>query len=651
MRLSSILINGVERLSVTLLRDFEVTHDSGDRLGVARMYVMVNPADAPNAIAAGNTIEIWKDLSGATGGDTAIFGEPLFGDPLFGDTTAQTIEFRGKVTLVEPVVMVFNAHGPTSKPLLASPLNELGGTRINLVHIEARDYSALLDSSTVQTGAYTSKTDQYIVQNLFGTALPSVNVTDVASTATLSTFDVREATLRDALSKLSDLTGAEWYIDSDDAGTIAFHYFLPSAKPASISLSETPDYSSSFPFVRSSFRVSKDWRTPCNSVVVVGQVGSGGTSIRRTRTDATSIATYGTYSRTVTDRQIKSNSEADARGDVELAKYANPQTNGTVVVHDRDYTQYQDLDVGQLLTITVDNTLPGFSGDYVIRRITKKWFNRDITTYSIEWGDYSPDAYRVIRRLYDLSQQEPAVQPTTPADGSVTNTSLTSDSVATTNIQNLAVTTGKINDLAVTNAKIANLTIDGDAKIANATISTAKIGLLQVTDALIAANISASKITTGVLLADLIGAGTILLGSGGLNIDGTAITMFRIRNQSATSRYVQINYSGMLMNDQTTGPTFQMAGPSSGGGLIITCDGSKSQIQGIFNSSLKFSIYSDSSTQYFELSGGQIIRGSGSPEGVVTANVGSLFIRSDGGAGTALYVKESGAGNTGWVAK
>lgn len=43
--------------------------------------------------------------------------------------------------------------------------------------------------------------------------------------------------------------------------------------------------------------------------------------------------------------------------------------------------------------------------------------------------------------------------------------------------------------------------------------------------------------------------------------------------------------------------------------------------------------------------------GAGSPEGVVTAPVGSLYTRSDGGANTTLYVKESGAGDTGWVAK
>lgn len=42
--------------------------------------------------------------------------------------------------------------------------------------------------------------------------------------------------------------------------------------------------------------------------------------------------------------------------------------------------------------------------------------------------------------------------------------------------------------------------------------------------------------------------------------------------------------------------------------------------------------------------------GLGSPNGVVTAPVGRIYLRGDGAAGTVLYVKESGTGNTGWVA-
>lgn len=45
------------------------------------------------------------------------------------------------------------------------------------------------------------------------------------------------------------------------------------------------------------------------------------------------------------------------------------------------------------------------------------------------------------------------------------------------------------------------------------------------------------------------------------------------------------------------------------------------------------------------------VSGSGSPESIVAAPVGSFFSRTDGGAGTSFYVKESGSGNTGWVGK
>lgn len=47
----------------------------------------------------------------------------------------------------------------------------------------------------------------------------------------------------------------------------------------------------------------------------------------------------------------------------------------------------------------------------------------------------------------------------------------------------------------------------------------------------------------------------------------------------------------------------------------------------------------------------QIVAGTGDPNGTFSAGVGSLFLRSNGGAGTTLYVKESGSGTTGWVAK
>ena len=43
--------------------------------------------------------------------------------------------------------------------------------------------------------------------------------------------------------------------------------------------------------------------------------------------------------------------------------------------------------------------------------------------------------------------------------------------------------------------------------------------------------------------------------------------------------------------------------------------------------------------------------GTGSPENNVTAKIGSVYLRTDGGTTSTFYVKESGSDNTGWVAK
>lgn len=44
--------------------------------------------------------------------------------------------------------------------------------------------------------------------------------------------------------------------------------------------------------------------------------------------------------------------------------------------------------------------------------------------------------------------------------------------------------------------------------------------------------------------------------------------------------------------------------------------------------------------------------GTGSPAAKVAAPVGAIYLRLDGGAGSTLYVKETGGtGNTGWAAK
>lgn len=63
------------------------------------------------------------------------------------------------------------------------------------------------------------------------------------------------------------------------------------------------------------------------------------------------------------------------------------------------------------------------------------------------------------------------------------------------------------------------------------------------------------------------------------------------------------------------------------------------------------STLTDTPLRVVDINGMRVLASSGTPEGVITANPGFIYLDRDGGAGTTLYVKESGTGNTGWVAK
>jgi hypothetical protein len=69
------------------------------------------------------------------------------------------------------------------------------------------------------------------------------------------------------------------------------------------------------------------------------------------------------------------------------------------------------------------------------------------------------------------------------------------------------------------------------------------------------------------------------------------------------------------------------------------------------NGTEKLGVYFNGGLLFGGTGGPQLQYGAGSPEASVTAPVGSLYMRTDGGANTSHYVKESGSGNTGWVAK
>ena len=96
-----------------------------------------------------------------------------------------------------------------------------------------------------------------------------------------------------------------------------------------------------------------------------------------------------------------------------------------------------------------------------------------------------------------------------------------------------------------------------------------------------------------------------------------------------------------------TGPMYQN---SAGENRWIVGYNPNLNIYGVYDyvrASLRFSIAADGP---FTFDGRTLAVGSGSPEGVVTAPPGSLYLNTAGGSGTTFYVKRTGTGNTGWFA-
>jgi hypothetical protein len=53
--------------------------------------------------------------------------------------------------------------------------------------------------------------------------------------------------------------------------------------------------------------------------------------------------------------------------------------------------------------------------------------------------------------------------------------------------------------------------------------------------------------------------------------------------------------------------------------------------------------------EFVDPSAGNVVYGTGAPEGVVTADVGTIYVQQDGAPGFVFWFKEAGSGNTGWA--
>lgn len=122
------------------------------------------------------------------------------------------------------------------------------------------------------------------------------------------------------------------------------------------------------------------------------------------------------------------------------------------------------------------------------------------------------------------------------------------------------------------------------------------------------------------------------------NATGGSAGVSAIRESSGTGISAKWSLTNISVNDYTSAFSSAKTGQASVG-------------QNIRNGFFGPAPSSYAWTPSLELDSAILTAGTGTPEGVVTAPIGSLYLRLDGSTSTTLYVKTSGTGNTGWTAK
>lgn len=137
----------------------------------------------------------------------------------------------------------------------------------------------------------------------------------------------------------------------------------------------------------------------------------------------------------------------------------------------------------------------------------------------------------------------------------------------------------------------------------------------------------------------------IIFSSGTQNLKIRQFSVYSLDGKS------QSGYSSNMQTDNFIGLASSLPAVAYPKGTFVKNDFSSDLKSQFWYNSNGLSTGWKTSNDFNNLINNPIYSGTGSPNGTVTAPVGSLYLDIVGGAGTTLYVKESGTGNTGWVNK
>jgi hypothetical protein len=215
---------------------------------------------------------------------------------------------------------------------------------------------------------------------------------------------------------------------------------------------------------------------------------------------------------------------------------------------------------------------------------------------------------------------------------------ITAGSVSATSFSGTLSTAAQPNITSV--GTLGSLTVTGDVAIDSSTLkvdsTNNRVGICNTspTEALdVTGNIKASGSVTATTLGGTLSTaaqpyvtsvGTLssLSVSGDVNIDSNTLKVDSTNNRVGINQSTPTQPLDVTGNVNSTGNIYAGNSYVSHAGIVLLGPSTYTTIRSL----------------------------TGSPEGAVSAEVGSLFLRKDGSTGTTLYTKTSGTGNTGWQA-
>jgi hyaluronoglucosaminidase len=171
----------------------------------------------------------------------------------------------------------------------------------------------------------------------------------------------------------------------------------------------------------------------------------------------------------------------------------------------------------------------------------------------------------------------------------------------------------------------------------------------------IGANIAAAGGATAsshALAVSLSGTGSASSSAGSFLSANEAHSALQVTGVETGRGTIKVSHTGDGDDGNASGLSIDLAGAGTAAqGIFVDSSGATTGRLLTLRNNAQARFYVEADGSLTMLGTTRIVTGAGAPEGSVTAPVGSLYLRTDGGASTTLYVKTSGSGNTGWTAK